>query len=378
MVSKLLGIIFKDEVNKVKRSYKKTLMVLLVIPVLFGGCEKKEATRHDEAIPVTIGKVTSMDLTYTLQRVGSLEAKESVLLKAEAEGSITGIFFEEGDLVKEGQVLVKLNDAKIKATMAQLQARLHQMQVQLANSERTFQRKEPLVKEELVSKQDFDDLQSRIEVEKATLKEIRAQLTHNGELLDDTEVRASFAGTVSERKISVGDFLRIGDPVVQLVQLNPLEVAFRVDEKYKTNLYPKQPVALMVAAYPGKKFQGEVYFISPDIDISTRTFLVKSRVANDQTLLNPGMFAEVTIATEVHKNALVVPWESVIQLEDETYLYVVNTTTAKKVPVKLGLVSEGLAEVFGNLKAGQSVAREGKYALHDGSKVRIVAGSQKS
>jgi len=362
----------------VKRSYKGTLMVLLVIPVLFWGCGKKEATKHDEAIPVTIGKVTSMDLTYTLQRVGSLEAKESVLLKAEAEGSITGIFFEEGDWVKEGQVLVKLNDAKIKASMAQLQARLHQMQVQLANSERTLQRKEPLVKEELVSKQDFDDLQSRIEVEKATLKEIRAQLAHNGELLDDTEVRAPFAGAISERKISVGDFLRIGDPVVQLVQLNPLEVAFRVDEKYKTNLYPQQPVALMVAAYPGKKFQGEVYFISPDIDISTRTFLVKSRVANDQALLNPGMFAEVTIATEVHKNALVVPWESVIQLEDETYLYVVNTTTAKKVSVKLGLVSEGLAEVFGSLKEGQSVVREGKYALHDGSKVKIVAGSQRS
>ena len=361
-----------------KRSYKGTLMVLLVIPVLFWGCEKKEATKHDEAIPVTIGKVTSMDLTYTLQRVGSLEAKESVLLKAEAEGSITGIFFEEGDWVKEGQVLIKLNDAKIEASMAQLQARLHQMQVQLANSERTLQRKEPLVKEELVSKQDFDDLQSRIEVEKATLKEIRAQLAHNRELLDDTEVRAPFAGATSERKISVGDFLRIGDPVVQLVQLNPLEVAFRVDEKYKTSLYPQQPVALMVAAYPGKKFQGEVYFISPDIDISTRTFLVKSRVANEQALLNPGMFAEVTIATEVHKNALVVPWESVIQLEDETYLYVVNTTTAKKVPVKLGLVSEKLAEVFGNLKAGQSVVQEGKYALHDGSKVRIVAGSQKS
>ena len=116
--------------------------------------------------------------------------------------------------------MIKLNDAKIKATMAQLQARLHQMQIQLANSERTLQRKEPLVKEELVSKQDFDDLQSRIEVEKATLKEIKAQRAHNGELLDDTEVRAPFAGAVSERKISVGDFLRMLNPVVQLVQLN--------------------------------------------------------------------------------------------------------------------------------------------------------------
>ncbi len=361
-----------------KRSYKRTLMALLVIPFLIGSCEKKETTNHDETIPVTIGKVTLKDLSYTLQRVGSLEAKESVMLKAEAEGSITGIFFEEGGLVKEGQVLVTLDNAKIKATMAQLDARLRQMEVQLANSERTLQRKEPLVKEDLVSKQDIDDLRSKIEIEKATLKEIKAQRAHNQELLDDTEVRAPFAGTVSERKISVGDFLRIGDPVVQLVQLNPLEVAFRVDEKYKTNLYPQQPVTLTVSAYPGKKFQGEVYFISPDIDIATRTFLVKSLIANETNDLNPGMFAQVTLVTEVHKNALMVPWESVIQLENETYLYVVNTTTVKKVPVKLGLVSGALAEVSGSLKAGQSVIREGKYALHDGSKVRIVAGAQKS
>lgn len=79
--------------------------------------------------------------------MGSLEAKESVLLKAEAEGRVRGIFFEEGDWLKEGQVLVKLNDAKIKATMAQLQARLRQMEVQLANSERTLQRKAPLLPE---------------------------------------------------------------------------------------------------------------------------------------------------------------------------------------------------------------------------------------
>ena len=149
-------------------------------------------------------------------------------------------------------------------------------------------------------------------------------------------------------------------------------------EKYKTKLYPQRPVTPTVSAYPGKKFQGEVYFISPDIDIATRPFLVKSRMANKTNAFNHGMFAEVTMVTEVHKNAFVVPWESVIQPEDGTYLYVVTKTTAKKVPVKMGLVSGGLAEVFGNLKAGQSVVQEVKPALHDGHKVRIVIGSQKS
>ncbi|MFH0812495.1 MAG: efflux RND transporter periplasmic adaptor subunit [Pseudomonadota bacterium] len=353
---------------------KEYVVLFIVMLVLFLGCKKKEEAqqKNDEAIPVTVGKVSTMDITYPLQRVGSLEAKESVVLKAESEGRVTEIFFEEGDWVNAGHLLVKIDDAKIKTTMNQLEARIHQLEIQLANSERTLSRKEPLVKEDLVSKQDFDDLTSKIEIEKATIKEIKAQLAHNRELLQDTEIRAPFPGATSERQISVGDFLRIGDPIVRLVQLNPLEVSFRVDEKYKPYLYLKQPVTVTVAAYPEKKFQGEVYFISPDVDITTRTFLVKSRIANNENLLNPGMFAGVTIITETHKDALTVPWESVVQLEEEVYVYVVNTETAKKIPVKLGQVSEQVAEVFGDLKSGQSVVKEGKFALRDGAKVKII------
>jgi RND family efflux transporter MFP subunit len=257
--------------------------------------------------------------------------------------------------------------------MDQLKARLRQTETQLANSLKTLGRKEPLVDEGLVSKQDYDDLLARIDIEKATLVEIRAQLAHNRELLDDTEVRAPFVGVTSERQVSIGDFLRIGDPVVQLVQLDPLEISFHVDEQYKQYLKPQQPVTLTVSAYPHQVFHGEVFFVSPDIDIATRTFLVKGRINNEEHLLNPGMFAQVSIDTETHKDALVVPWESVIQLEDEVYVYVVGNTTARKVAVTLGHISGNAAEVFGELEAGQLVVREGKYALSDGAQVRIIS-----
>ncbi|MCX8011788.1 MAG: efflux RND transporter periplasmic adaptor subunit [Desulfobacterota bacterium] len=346
---------------------------LITILLLIYNCKAKEEINKNDAIPVTTGRVETKDLVYTLHQVGSLLAKNSVLIRSEAEGRVTGIFFEEGDEVKEGQLLIKLDDTKIKTMISQLQARIRQLEVQLANTQRTLERKEPLVKEDLVSKQEFDDLQSKIEIEKATFKEIKSQLAYYQELSSDTEIRAPFSGTTSERKVSVGDFLRVGDPVVQLVQLKPLEISFRIDERYKTKLYLQQPITLTVAAYPGKNFTGEVYFISPDIDLSTRTFLVKGRVENEQRLLNPGMFAEVTLVTEIHKNALVVPWESIIQLENETYLYVIKGEIAKKVPVQLGLVTKEEAEVLGSqLNPGQLVAKEGKYSLADGKRVKIV------
>lgn len=352
-------------------------VLVLLVAVVFGCRDKEPAQQQaEEEFLVTIGEVKTLDLDYRLNRVGSLETKESVMVKAEAEGRVEGIFFEEGDAVESGRILGKLDDAKIKTTIQQLQARLRQLALQIANSERTLERKSPLVKEDLVSKQDFDDLQTKLEIERATVKEIKAQLAHNQELLNDTEICAPFQGVASERQVSVGDFLRIGDPIVRVVQLNPLEISFRVDEKEKTRLYVGQPVETSVAAFPHQKFHGTVYFISPDIDMNTRTFLVKGRIENDQNLLNPGMFAEVSIVTETRKNALMVPWESVVQLEEEIYLYVVNTATAKKVPIRLGLIREELAEVFGDLEPGQKVALEGKYALHDGAKVKILEKPQ--
>lgn len=362
------------------RTRTSVLIALAAVVLLGGGCKSKEETgqRNNEGLLVKVGEVKATDLTYRLERVGSLEAKESVLLKAEAAGRVTDILFEEGDWVKEGQLLVKIDDAKIKTILNQLSARLKQVEVQLANNEKTLERKQPLVEQELVSKQDYDDLLASTEVLKATRKEVQAQRAHNQELLKDTEVRAPFAGATSARLISIGDFVKIGAPIVKLVQMNPVEISFRVDEKYKQRLSLRQPLTLKVSAYPDREFAGEVCFISPDIDIATRTFLVKGRIANSDHLLNPGMFAEVSIATETRRGALVVPWDSIIQLEDETYLYVVNGSSAKKVPVTLGVLSGGTAEIFGALAAGEKVVTEGKHALQDGVKVKIISPAQTS
>lgn len=342
------------------------------------GCERQSDLNQNHATtaePVTVGHVGVKDLVYRLHRVGSLEAKASVMVRTEVEGRVTDLFFEEGATVTAGQVLVKIDDAKIRTIMSQLEARLHQLEIQLSNRLKTLERKKPLLAHDLVSQQDFDDLQTKIDVEKAAVLEIKAQIAHHREILDDTEIRAPFGGVTSERLISVGDFLSTGDPIVRVVRLDPLEISFRVDEKYKSSLSLNQPVAVTVAAYPDKTFSGEIFFISPDIDIQTRTFLMKGRIPNNDHLLSPGMFAEVSVITETHKDALVVPWESVVQLEDEAYVYVCTGNEAKKIPVTVGLVAEGMTEVFGDLEPGQQVVVEGKYSLSDEAKVTIKTGS---
>ncbi|MBW1855519.1 MAG: efflux RND transporter periplasmic adaptor subunit, partial [Deltaproteobacteria bacterium] len=124
-----------------------------------------------------------------------------------------------------------------------------------------------------------------------------------------------------------------------------------------------------VEAYPEEEFSGIIYFISPDIDTSTRTFMVKAKIPNQENKLNPGMFANATITTETHHNAMVIPWEALVVKEDETYVFRIDSNSAKKVPVKIILVFEGQAEVEGSLSPGASVVKEGKFSLKDGDKV---------
>ena len=346
------------------------IIIIAVALTLFPGCgNQQQSEQKKEGIPVTVSEVMSRDVIHRLHRVGSLEAKESVILKAEIDERVIEIFFEEGSMVESGQILIKLNDAKVKAQIDELKSRLRQIDLQLANSKKKLVRKKPLVKKNLVSRQEFDDLKTKIEIEKAAITEIKAQLTYARELFKNTEIRAPFAGATSERLISVGDFLKRGNPVVRMVQLDPLEISFRVDEKYKTRLYLNQPVEITAAAQPKRKFTGTVFFISPDIDVSTRTFLIKSRITNKEHLLNPGMFAHATIITETHKNALMILGESIVQLENESYVYVLNNDKAKKIPVQVLLIEDHEAEVLGDLKPGHKIVVEGKYALNDGASV---------
>lgn len=362
------------------RSYLgKTTMILIFVwsLVIVPAC-KKETVKNpaEKIIPVHVDKVATDRVEYTLTRVGSMASRESVLIRTQTEAYVSKIFFEEGKRVRKGQTLVKLKDLKLQAEVRSLEAKVRQAEARLANSLSEKKRKEALVRENVVPQQAFDDLLARVKMEQASVEQLKADLSYAVEKLKDTEIRAPFAGVTAERLVSTGSFLKVGDPVVRLVQLNPLEIGFRVDERYKTNLYAGQEISVRVAAYPDRRFSGKVFFISPDVEAETRTFLVKGAVDNNRELLNPGMFAEATIVTEVHEKTLVVPWDAIVEMEQEIFLYKLEGRKARKIPVRLGVIRDNRAEVFGDLRPGDVVVTEGKFALKDGSGVEVKAAKK--
>ena len=362
---------------------KRKILIIGICVVLIFGVMLLYRTKSDNAslntkpvssaVPVTTGTVTPMRIEYVLEQVGTLTASQEVTLRSKTQGRVVDILFEEGKSVKKDDIQVRVDDVKIKAEIKNLTARIDQFEIRLSNKLRSLERNSSLVAQNLVSKEMYDNLQTEIDEIKSQITQTQASLTQQKESLADTLIRAPFNGVAGPRTFSVGHYLRIGDPVVSIVDLNALEISFKVAEKYKQRLLPGQNVHLVVDAYPDKKFNGEIFFIDPEVSVDTRTLLVKARVDNSEKILNPGMFARARLVTEVHENAPTVPWESIIQTEAETYLYATDGKTAKKHPVRLGRIVQDRAEVLDSpLSPGQTVIVEGKYAVYDGSEIRVV------
>ena len=359
------------KLKKVKMRIKvKLLPLIFIIATTFWGCDSKEVpSKKDSAIPVTLGKVKSMDVHHIIKQVGTLEANETVMVKSETKGKITQIFFEEGKRAKEGEMLVKLDDAKIKAEIKSIEASILQLQARLNNTKRNVLRYKDLLRDGVIDQKAYDDIITQKEMGEASIKEAEAKLSLANERLNDTSINSPFDGFTSERLVSIGDYIGVGDPIVKIVQTDPLKLAFRVPEKYAHSITVGKKVLVNVEAYPEEEFSGTIYFISPDIDTSTRTFLVKAMIPNQENKLSPGMFANATLTTKVHRNAKVIPWEALVVKEDENYVFKAASDKAKKIPVKIILVFEGQAEVEGDLFPGAYVVKEGKFSLKDGDRI---------
>jgi len=348
--------------------------IVVVISVFLHKDEENAAHQPIEsrAVPVIVSKAATRNVEYTLNQVGTLEAAQEVTIRSEAQGRVIEILFAEGGKVRQDDILVKLDSAKIQAEVRSLKARIAKLKIRLANKKRTLERNRPLVKQNLVSKDQFDSYQTAINELKAEVTQARADLSRQQVRLSDTEIRAPFDGTIGARDFSLGHYLRVGDPVLTIVDLNPLEIMFKVPEKYFTNVFIGQEVQLKIEPYPDKIFNGKIFFIAPQVEVLTRTFAVKAQVDNPDQALHPGMFARVRIIVSVHENAVTVPWESVIRTETETYVYLVDGNVAHKHPVHIGKIKDGWAEILDpDFAPGATVILEGKFAVKDGMEVDV-------
>lgn len=346
------------KIDKLKKdNIFKLFGLVLVLGLAGSGCGKKqEAGYGPMVVNVVAYKGKAQAISDKISLVGTLKANEEVEIKSEIDGVVEEINFEEGDRVKKGHVLFKIDEKKLKATLAQAEANL-----KLAES--TSQRYKALIESKAVSQQEYDQTI-------ATLEASRASVDLTKEELNDATIEAPFDGVMGGRSVSIGQFISKGTMLSHLVNQDPMKAEFHVPERYLSRIATGQKIEIKVAAYPDQVFPGEVYFIEPSINELTRTALVKAYVANPDRKLRGGMFANLNLIVQVKENAVVVPEKALIVLGDTVSVFIIDENNIVHLKaIQTGIRFDGNVEVVSGLASGEVVVTEGYQKLGEGSQV---------
>jgi len=323
---------------------------------------------------VATAKAGSEDVPQYYQAIGTMMAVHQVTVSPEVEGRITAIKFESGDSVKQGQLLVQLDDAQERADLASFQAQAHLAQ---ANLERARQ----LAMRQFGSKQDVD-------LQQSNLDQANAGIAKSQSAIDYMAVKAPFDGVLGIRQVNLGQYLAAGAPIASLTNLDDLFVDFTLPEQDRAQLHVGQAVELHLDAYPGRTFQATLHAIDPQVDPNMRAIKVRAELSNPDHALQPGMYANVSVVLPPLANQVTIPETAIDYTVYGDSVYVVKPGTdkdgkplldkagkpqlvAQQTFVTVGQRFGNRAAILKGVSAGDMVVVGGQLKLHNGAPVAL-------
>jgi membrane fusion protein (multidrug efflux system) len=326
------------------------------------GCGKQSpGSLPGVAMQVVAVEARREPVVEALSLVGSVTANEQVEVKAEVDGTVEKILFEEGQKVEPGQLLVQLEEEKLAQAVAEAQATFKL-------SEANYERSRQLLRDRLISQQEYDQAAATFSLNRATLDLRQRQLK-------DARIAAPFKGIVGARSVSPGQVISKNTTLTWVVNFDPVKVEFNVPERFLGQLHQNQNIEIRVASYPRQRFTGKVYFIAPYVDTATRTALVKAQIPNPDLRLRPGMFANLDLTLQLRPDATVVPEAALNRVleNDKATLFVVDSNqTAQLRPVEVGVRLAGRVEILKGVEPGEKVIVEGLQKIGPGMKVTLA------
>ena len=356
------------------RSYLRLALVpvlcgLLVLSACKGGGPAAEAQakngeekKESEAVPVEVAQATRRAVAASYSGTTTLEALGESQVVAKTSGVALAVLVEEGQVVRAGQALVRLDPDRPRLQVAQAAAQMRKL-------ENNYRRAQQLVEQRMISANDVDQIKYDLENARAVYRAASLELPY-------TTITAPISGVVASRSIKSGNFVQINSPIIRIVDASRLEATLNVPEREIAKLKPGQAVGLAVDALPGKQFTGTVDRVAPVVDNGTGTFrVVASFPGNGE--LQPGMFSRLDINYDQRADALVVPRTALLEDGGEPAVYVVRDGKAQRTVLKLGYNDAGWVEVREGLKPGDQVVIAGKAALREGSAVQVIGQDKK-
>lgn len=329
----------------------------LIVYRISENSEQNNPSEQKKSAATVYGKVLQpQEFADNLSLSGTLEANEQIEVRSEVSGVVEQINFEEGSMVTKGQALIKVNDIE-------LRAQLKQVQTAKGLSSENARRAKLLLEKEAISQEEFDVANAEYQSAQAQVQLIQAQLSK-------TIVRAPFSGKIGLRSISKGSYISPNTLIAQLVNTSQLKITFSIPEKYAQTMKVNQTLTFTTSGSK-ETYKATIYAIEPAIEIESRTLRIRAITNNNDGKLIPGTFANVSLPLEKLQNALLVPTEALIPIQNGKKIFVVENGKAKEIIVETGARTDKEILITSGLKAGDTILTSGVMSLRNDSPVKV-------
>ncbi len=355
---------------------------ILAVLLLAAACTREKtvhsaAPAEPAAVPVTVAQVIRKTVPVEVRAIGNVQPYHTVQVKSEVAGQLFQVAFQEGQDVRKGDLLFKIDPRPFEAVLKQAEANLARDQAQAANAEADARRYEALFKQGIIARQQYDQVRTNADALRSTVAADEAAIENARVQLEYTTINSPLDGRTGNLLVHEGNLVKANDvPLVVINQIQPIFVSFAVPQQFLPDI--KRFMAqrtLKVQAVPkeaGSPVSGDLKFVDNAIDVTTGTIQLKGTFANERRSLWPGQFVDVVLGLSSQPNALLVPTEAVQTGQKGTYVYVVKSdATVEARPVNVDRVMNGQSVIGSGLQAGETVVTDGQLRLTPGVKVRV-------
>lgn len=334
---------------------KKSTIIIALGLVLFSACNSSGNTvvEEKELPAVKVVEAKEEMVNQVAEYTGNIEPFVKNNISSSVAQRIEKIYVEVGSYVKKGQLLVQMENINYANA-----------RIQLENIKTDLSRTEALYKAGGISQQQYDQLKTQVKIAEENI----SNLDRNTKLLSPIN------GVVTARNFDNGD-LAVGQPILTVMQLQPVKIMVAVSEEFYPVVKNGTPVEITLDVYNGKKYSGKVSLVYPTIDPATRTFQTQVSIPNQSMEIRPGMFARAKVELDAKKR-VVVPDKAVIKQQgtNDKYIFVLEGDTVSYVKIELGRRVGTNYEILSGVEAGQKVVVAGMNSLIDNSKVKVTEG----
>ncbi|GAB3092483.1 efflux RND transporter periplasmic adaptor subunit [Aestuariicella hydrocarbonica] len=336
----------------------------LLCSIFVSGCNNDSLAKAKDltatprpAVLVETWEAKNTEITENIQSTGTLIGNESVTITATVTDQISDIYFEDGQYVNKGQILVRLESTEQSAELEEAEANLSDSKIILARLESLGQK--------IATASGIDEAKARVNANQGRFNAIQSRIK-------DRVIRAPFDGVLGFRKVSSGALITPGTIITELDDISQLKLDFNVPETYLSKINIGNTVTSTSLAWPGMKFQSTVSHIDNRVDPVTRTITLRTIINNKDRKLHPGMFLNVTLES-AKRDALVIPEQALIQVDESSHVFIVNDQLkALKQPVSIGARVNGAVEIRNGIQQGDQVVINGQFNLRPMANVKIV------